>query len=137
MLDSRYAASGSASAAARQFGPGFELTAPQTKLIPFDLAWAAPATRAAARAAAARFFNEARGKPSGPVLIVRANARDSGETDADLGAVMAGAPDATLFADGATALPARWRSIRPKWPLSTSSSPRGLCHLRREVVNTG
>jgi citrate lyase subunit beta/citryl-CoA lyase len=62
-----------------------------------DLACAAPATRAAARAAAAHFFKAAHGGLDGPVLIVRANALDSGETDADLDAVMPGAPDAILL----------------------------------------
>jgi citrate lyase subunit beta / citryl-CoA lyase len=62
-----------------------------------DLAGAAPAERAGTRAAAAQFFRAAGGKPDGPVLIVRANALDSGETDADLDAVIAGAPDAILL----------------------------------------
>jgi citrate lyase subunit beta/citryl-CoA lyase len=62
-----------------------------------DLAGAAPAERAGARAVAARFLIEARGKRDGPVLIVRANALDSGETDSDLDTVMAGAPDAILL----------------------------------------
>ena len=62
-----------------------------------DLAGAAPAERAGARAVAARFLKEARGKRDGPVLIVRANALDLGETDSDLDAVMAGAPDAILL----------------------------------------
>ena len=62
-----------------------------------DLAATAPAERAGARAAAARFLKEARGRRGGPLLIVRANALDSGETDADLDAVMAGAPDAILL----------------------------------------
>ena len=62
-----------------------------------DLAQAAPATRATARAAAARFLKEARGKRGGPALIVRVHALDSGEVDADLDAVMAGAPDAILL----------------------------------------
>src|SRR5271170_6539566 len=62
-----------------------------------DLAGAAPAERAGARAAAAQFLKAARGKPGGPVLIVRANALDSGETDSDLDAVMAHAPDAILL----------------------------------------
>jgi citrate lyase subunit beta/citryl-CoA lyase len=62
-----------------------------------DLAQAAPAERAAARAAAARFLKEARGRLGGPVLILRANALDSGETDADLDAVMPSAPDAILL----------------------------------------
>ena len=62
-----------------------------------DLAQAAPAERAAARAAAARFLKEARGRGGGPALIVRINPLDSGETDADLDAVMAGAPDAILL----------------------------------------
>jgi citrate lyase subunit beta / citryl-CoA lyase len=59
-----------------------------------DLAQPAPAERAAARAAAARFLEEARGRLGGPMLILRANALDSGETDADLDAVMPSAPDA-------------------------------------------
>ncbi len=62
-----------------------------------DLACAAPADRAGARAVAARFLEEARGRLGGPVLILRANALDSGETDADLDALMAGAPDAILL----------------------------------------
>src|SRR5450432_1245640 len=62
-----------------------------------DLAQAAPGERAGARAAAMRFLKEADGKRSGPVLIVRVNDVDSGETDSDLDAVMAGAPDAILL----------------------------------------
>jgi citrate lyase subunit beta/citryl-CoA lyase len=62
-----------------------------------DLAQAAPAERARARAAAARFLRDARGRGGGPVLIVRANALDSGETDSDLDMVMAAAPDAILL----------------------------------------
>ena len=62
-----------------------------------DLAGMAPATRAGARAAAAQFFKAVRRKPGGPVLIARANALDSGETDSDLDVVMAGAPDAILL----------------------------------------
>jgi citrate lyase subunit beta/citryl-CoA lyase len=62
-----------------------------------DLAQAAPAERPAARAAAARFVKEARGRLGGPVLIVRANALDSGETDSDLDAVMPGPPNVILL----------------------------------------
>jgi citrate lyase subunit beta/citryl-CoA lyase len=62
-----------------------------------DLAQAAPATRAGARAAAARFLKEARGQPGGSALIVRTHALDSGEVDSDLDAIMAGAPDAILL----------------------------------------
>jgi citrate lyase subunit beta / citryl-CoA lyase len=62
-----------------------------------DLAQATPAEGAAARAAAARFLKEARGRLGGPVLIVSANALDSGETDADLDAVMPGAPNVILL----------------------------------------
>jgi citrate lyase subunit beta / citryl-CoA lyase len=62
-----------------------------------DLAQAALAERVAARAVAARFLKETRGKRGGPALIVRANALDSGETDSDLDAVMAHAPDAILL----------------------------------------
>jgi citrate lyase subunit beta/citryl-CoA lyase len=62
-----------------------------------DLAGAAPGERAGARAAAERFLEERRGRGSGPALLVRTHALDSGETDADLDAVMAGAPDAILL----------------------------------------
>jgi citrate lyase subunit beta/citryl-CoA lyase len=62
-----------------------------------DLAQPSPAERAAARAAAARFLEEARGRLGGPMLILRANSLDSGETDADLDAVMPSAPDAILL----------------------------------------
>jgi len=62
-----------------------------------DLAQPAPAERAAARAAAARLLEEARGRLGGPMLILRANSLDSGETDADLDAVMPSAPDAILL----------------------------------------
>jgi citrate lyase subunit beta/citryl-CoA lyase len=63
-----------------------------------DLARAAPAERAGARATAARFLKGTRGRGGrGPALIIRTNALDSGETDSDLDAVMAGAPDAILL----------------------------------------
>jgi citrate lyase subunit beta / citryl-CoA lyase len=62
-----------------------------------DLAGAAPAERVGARAAAAQFLKAVRRKLGGPVLIVRANALDSGETDADLDALMPGGPDAILL----------------------------------------
>ena len=65
--------------------------------IVVDLAGAAPARRAGARAAAARFLKEARRQGGGPGLIVRINPLDSGETDADLDEAMAGAPDAILL----------------------------------------
>ena len=62
-----------------------------------DLAQAAPAERTAARTLAARFLKDTRGRAGGPRLIVRVNPLDSGETDADLDAVMAYAPDAILL----------------------------------------
>jgi citrate lyase subunit beta/citryl-CoA lyase len=63
-----------------------------------DLARAAPAERAGARAAAARFLKETRGRSGGgPALIVRPNPLGSGEIDSDLDAVMAHAPDAILL----------------------------------------
>ena len=62
-----------------------------------DLAEAGSAERAGARAAAAQFFKAARGRPGGPLLILRANALDTGETDADLDAGMPGAPDVILL----------------------------------------
>ena len=58
-----------------------------------DLGQAAPATRDAA----ARFLKETRSQGGGPALIVRIHALDSGETDADLDAVMPSAPDAILL----------------------------------------
>src|SRR6202044_19150 len=62
-----------------------------------DLAGAAPAERAGARAASAQFLKAAGGHPRGPGVIARANATNSGETDSDLDAVMSGAPDAILL----------------------------------------
>jgi citrate lyase subunit beta/citryl-CoA lyase len=62
-----------------------------------DLALAKSAERAAARAAAARFLKGARGGGGGPKLFVRPNPLDSGETDSDLDAVMAHAPNAILL----------------------------------------
>jgi citrate lyase subunit beta / citryl-CoA lyase len=62
-----------------------------------DLPQATPATRAGARAAAALFLKEARGKRGGPASIVRIHALDSGEVESDLDAVMAGAPHAILL----------------------------------------
>ena len=62
-----------------------------------DLAQAAPGERAGARVAAAQFLKAARRRGGGPVLIVRANALDSGETDSDLDALMVGAPAAILL----------------------------------------
>ena len=62
-----------------------------------DLAQVAPTERAGARAATAQFLKAARGMPGGPMLILRANALDAGEVDADLDAVMPGAPDAILL----------------------------------------
>jgi citrate lyase subunit beta/citryl-CoA lyase len=62
-----------------------------------DLAGAPPATRAGTRAPAAQFLKAVRRKSGGPVLIVRANALNSGETDSDLDAVMPGAPAAILL----------------------------------------
>jgi citrate lyase subunit beta/citryl-CoA lyase len=62
-----------------------------------DLAGTAPAERTAARAAATQCLKAALRRDSGPMLIVRANALDSGDVDADLDALMAGAPDAILL----------------------------------------
>jgi citrate lyase subunit beta/citryl-CoA lyase len=62
-----------------------------------DLAGPAPAERAAARAVAARFLETTRGRGLGPTLIVRVGPLGSGETDADLDAVIPHAPDAILL----------------------------------------
>jgi citrate lyase subunit beta / citryl-CoA lyase len=61
-----------------------------------DLAVAAPEQRPTARAAAARFLEEARARGR-PTLIVGLSAQDSGEMDLDLDAVMMSAPDAILL----------------------------------------
>ena len=62
-----------------------------------DLALASPEKRTAARAVAARFLKQARAQSGGPALVVGVNGLDSGETDADLDAVMGSAPDAILL----------------------------------------
>jgi citrate lyase subunit beta / citryl-CoA lyase len=62
-----------------------------------DLAIVPPEKRAAARAAAGRFLRQARARGGGPALVIGVNALDSGETDADLDAVMGSAPDAILL----------------------------------------
>jgi citrate lyase subunit beta/citryl-CoA lyase len=62
-----------------------------------DLALAAPEKRTAARALAAEFLKQARARGGGPVRAVGVNALDSGETDADLNAVMGSAPDAIVL----------------------------------------
>jgi citrate lyase subunit beta / citryl-CoA lyase len=65
--------------------------------VTVDLAQAAPAEMTAARTLAARFLKETPRRAGGPRLIVRVNPLDSGETDSDLDAVMAHAPDAILL----------------------------------------
>jgi citrate lyase subunit beta / citryl-CoA lyase len=63
--------------------------------IIIDLAGTGLAERA--RAATARFLNETRGRGRGLARMIKINALDSGETDADLDGAMAGAPDAILL----------------------------------------
>ena len=63
-----------------------------------DLACAAAGERVAARATAADFLSRARARQGGPALVVAvATLLDSGETDADLDAVMGHAPDAVML----------------------------------------
>ena len=50
-----------------------------------------------ARAVAARFLAEARERSERPRLYVRVNALDTGETDADLAAVMPAAPEGIML----------------------------------------
>jgi citrate lyase subunit beta/citryl-CoA lyase len=76
-----------------------------------DLAQVTPAERAEARAAAAQFL-KVRNRLGGPVLIVRANALDSGETDADLDAVMPGAPTAIMLPGSLVAASVRQLSAK-------------------------
>jgi citrate lyase subunit beta / citryl-CoA lyase len=56
-----------------------------------------PERKAQARAAALEFLKAAQNKLQRPRLLVRINGLDTGMTDADLSAVVAGKPDAILF----------------------------------------
>ena len=53
--------------------------------------------RAAARACAARFLNEAKSRRDSPTMIVKVSRLGGQETDRDLDAVMPGAPDAIML----------------------------------------
>jgi citrate lyase subunit beta/citryl-CoA lyase len=66
----------------------------------------APERKEAARKAALDFLKSARGKKDRPRLLVRINGLDTGTTDADLDAIVPGAPDAILFpkAEGGAAV---------------------------------
>ncbi len=56
-----------------------------------------PERKAMARAAALEFLKSACAKPERPRLLVRINGLDTGMTDADLDAIVAGKPDAVVF----------------------------------------
>lgn len=56
-----------------------------------------PERKPHARAAALEFLKSARGKPQRPRLLVRINGLDTGMTDDDLDAIVAGQPDAIVF----------------------------------------
>ena len=66
----------------------------------------APERKDVARAAALEFLKAHRAKKERPRLLVRINGLDTGMTDADLDAIVAGAPDAVLFpkAEGGASL---------------------------------
>jgi citrate lyase subunit beta/citryl-CoA lyase len=66
----------------------------------------APERKAQARAAALEFLKATQTKKPRPRLLVRINGLDTGMTDADLDAVVAGKPDAILFpkAEGGSSL---------------------------------
>jgi citrate lyase subunit beta/citryl-CoA lyase len=66
----------------------------------------APERKAQARAAALEFLKATQTKKQRPRLMVRINGLDTGMTDADLDAVVAGKPDAILFpkAEGGSSL---------------------------------
>jgi len=66
----------------------------------------APERKDVARAAALEFLKAHRAKKERPRLLVRINGLDTGMTDADLDAIVAGAPDAVLFpkAEGGVSL---------------------------------
>jgi citrate lyase subunit beta / citryl-CoA lyase len=57
----------------------------------------APERKEAARAAALEFLNRENAKKDRPRLLVRINGLDTGMTDADLDAIVAGKPDAVVF----------------------------------------
>ena len=57
----------------------------------------APERKEAARKLALDFLNRARARKDRPRLLVRINGLDTGMTDADLDAIVPGAPDAVLF----------------------------------------
>jgi len=65
-----------------------------------------PERKDVARAAALDFLKAHRAKKERPRLLVRINGLDTGMTDADLDAIVAGAPDAVLFpkAEGGASL---------------------------------
>ena len=56
-----------------------------------------PERKEHARAAALEFLKAVSGKPQRPRLLVRINGLDTGMTDADLDAIVAGKPDAVVF----------------------------------------
>jgi len=66
----------------------------------------APERKEAARRAASDFLGSAASKKECPRLLVRVNGLDTGMTDADLDAVVAGKPDAIVFpkAEGGTSV---------------------------------
>jgi len=57
----------------------------------------APERKAHARAAALEYLKAAQAKKQRPRLLVRINGLDTGMTDTDLDAIVAGSPDAILF----------------------------------------
>jgi citrate lyase subunit beta / citryl-CoA lyase len=95
-----------------------------------DLTQAAPAERARARAAAAQLLKAVRSKPGGLVLIVRANALDSGDIDADLDAVMPGAPDAILLPGSLGALSVQQLSAK----LAVREAEFGLSDCATRII---
>ena len=56
-----------------------------------------PERKAQARAAAVEFLKAASAAKQRPRLLVRINGLDTGMTDADLDAIVAGKPDAVVF----------------------------------------
>src|SRR5579871_2101882 len=74
-----------------------EALASRADAVVVDLACATTGAKVAARATAAAFLKRAHARHGGPSLIVAVNALDSGETDADLDAVMGHAPAAIML----------------------------------------
>ncbi len=95
-----------------------------------DLAGERPAEREGARAVAERFLKMTRARGGEPARMVRTNALDSGDTDADLDAVLAGAPDAILLPGSLGAPSVQQLSAK----LAVREAHLGLAHGATRII---